>query len=164
MRKWLVTVAAVAFTAVASAQPAAAAGPTREPVNYSDTVVLTGVCAFPVNVAVTVTGSQTVFTDQNGNTTRIEIHTVEQDVFTANGKTLVGLPYRTNARLLFDRQTGEVTHFYASGVISCVHLPGDLFLTAGRLDVTAHPGAPFFLQPDVGAQGNVASFCAALAA
>ena len=164
MRKWLFAVAAVAFTAVASAQPAAAAAPTREPVKFSDTIVLTGVCAFPVNVTVTVTGSQTVFTDQNGTTTRVEVHTVEQDVFTANGKTLVGLPYRTNTHVLIDPQTGEETHVYATGVVQRVPLPGGgLFLTAGRLDVTAHPGTEFFLQPDVGAQGNVAGFCAALA-
>jgi hypothetical protein len=164
LRKWLFAIAGPALAAVGSPQPAAATAPTREPVNISATVVLTGVCAFPVTITFTQSGSQTVFTDQNGNTTRAEIHTVEQDVFTANGKILVRLPYTTNAHELFDPQTGEVTQFYASGVISRVQLPGgDVFLTAGRLDVTAHPGAPFFLQPDVGAQGNVAGFCAALA-
>jgi hypothetical protein len=164
MRKWLIAIAGAALAAVGSAQPAAAVAPTREDINSSDTVVLTGVCAFPVTITFTQTGSQTVFTDQNGNTTRLELHTVERDVFTANGKTLVGLPYTTNARVLIDPQTGEVTDFYATGLISRVPLPGGgLFLTAGRLEVTAHPGAPFFLQPDVGAQGNVAGFCAALA-
>ena len=159
MRKWLFAVAAVALAAVGSAQPAAAAAPTREPINISDTTVLTGVCPFPVNVAATITGSQTVFTDNSGTTTRVEVHTVEQDVFTANGKTLVGLPYRTNAHVLIDPRSGEETHVYASGVISRVPLPGgDLFLTAGRLDVAAHPGTETFLQPDVGAQGNVAGF------
>jgi len=164
MRKWLFAIAGVALAAVGSAQPAAAAAPTREPINISATVVLTGFCAFPVNIAATVTGSQTVFTDQNGNTTRTELHAVEQDVFTANGKTLVGLPYTYNVHTLFDPQTGAVTHAYATGLVSRVPLPGgDLFLTAGRLDFAAHPEATFFLQPDVGAQGNVAGFCAALA-
>ena len=137
---------------------------TQEPINISDTTALTGVCPFPVNVAATITGSQTVFTDNSGTTTRAEVHTVEQDTFTANGKTLIGLPYRTNAHVLIDPQTGEETHVYASGVISRVPLAGGvLFLTAGRLDVAAHAGTETLLQPDVGAQGNVAGFCAALA-
>jgi hypothetical protein len=47
---------------------------------------------------------------------------------------------------------------------SRVQLPGgDVFLTAGRLDFAADPDAQFILQPDVGAQGNIAGFCAALA-
>jgi hypothetical protein len=164
MRKWLFAIAGAALAAVGLAQPAAAAAPTRQDINLSGSAVLTGVCAFPVTITFTQTGSQTTFTDQNGNTTRLELHTVEQDVFTTNGKTLVGLPYTTNARVLIDPQTGDITNFYAAGLISRVRLPGgDLFLTAGRLDVTAHPGASFFLQPDVGAQGNVAGFCAALA-
>jgi hypothetical protein len=165
MRKWLFAVGAAALAAaVGSAQPAAAAAPTREPVNISTTVVLTGVCAFPVNIAVTFNGTQTTFTDQSGNTTRVEIHAVEQDVFTANGKTLVGLPYTANAHEVFDPQSGEVTQYHVSGVISRVPLPGgDVFLSAGRIDFLAHPDAPFFLQPDVGAQGNIAGFCAALA-
>ena len=165
MRKLLFAVATAALTAVGFAQPAAADAPTRtKDISFSGMDVLTGICAFPVTLTSTNTGTSTVFTDQNGNTTRVEIHTVEQDVFTANGKTLVGLPYRTNTHVLIDPQTGVETHVYATGVVQRVPLPGGgLFLTAGRLDVTAHPGTEFFLQPDVGAQGNVAGFCAALA-
>jgi hypothetical protein len=88
--------------------------------------------------------------------------THEQDVFSANGKTLVGLPYNFKTALVFDRTTGELTHIYARGVASRVRLPGgDLFLTAGRIDFINHP-EPFVLQPDVGAQGNIGGFCAAL--
>jgi hypothetical protein len=164
MRKWLFAVAAVALGVVGSAQPAAAAAPIHQDVSFSDTATLTGICAVPVRVDLTATGSETVFTDRNGTVTRVEQHLVEQDVFTANGNTLVGLPYRFNLRILFDLESGEVTHVYATGVVSRVPLPnGDVFLTAGRADFVAHPGVSFLLQPDVGAQGNVAGFCAALA-
>jgi hypothetical protein len=51
----------------------------------------------------------------------------------------------------------------SSGVVERVPLPGgDFFLTAGRVDVFANP-EPFILQPDVGSQGNLQGFCAALA-
>jgi hypothetical protein len=164
MRKWLFAVAAAALTAVGFAQPAAADAPTTRSFTSTDMGVVTGVCAFPVNVTSTSTIRETVFTDQSGRTTRVQWHVVERDVFTANGKTLVGLPYTFNLRVLFNPRTGELTHVYAAGVVSRVPLPGgDVFLTAGRADFTAHPGASFLLQPDVGAQGNVAGFCAALA-
>jgi hypothetical protein len=66
--------------------------------------------------------------------------------------------------VVIDPQTGDVIHDYATGVASRVQLPGgDLFLTAGRVDFVAHPDEAFVLQPDVGAQGNLAGFCAALA-
>jgi hypothetical protein len=164
MRKWLIAGAVAALGVVGLAQPAAAAEPTRQDFTVTDTTVLTDVCPFPVTVELTMTGTRIDFFDENGTLTRIELHSVEQDVFTANGKTLVGLPYTFNTHVLFDPQTGDVTHVYATGVVSRVPLPGgDLFLTAGRADFTAHPGAAFLLQPDVGAQGNLAGFCAALA-
>jgi hypothetical protein len=163
MRRFLSSLAAAMLASVAFASTAAAAEPIREDISFSDTVVLTDVCSFPITVDVTVTGTQTTFVDQNGDVTRVQIHNVEQDVFTANGKTLVGIPYTFNIQVLFDPDTGEVTHVYASGLVSRVPLPGgDFFLTAGRLDFAAHPGATFLIQPDVGVQGNLAGFCAAL--
>jgi hypothetical protein len=163
MRRFLSTVAAVLLAAVAFAPTAAAVEPITEDISFSDTGVLADVCSFPITIEGTVTGTQTSFFDQNGNLTRVQIHIVEQDVFTANGRTLVGLPYTFNIQVLFDPDTGEVTHVFASGLASRVPLPGgDFFLTAGRLDFAAHPGTTFVLQPDVGAQGNLAGFCAAL--
>jgi hypothetical protein len=163
MRRFLSTVAAVLLAAVAFAPTAAAVEPITEDISFSDTAVLADVCSFPITIEATATGTQTSFFDQDGNLTRVQIHIVEQDVFTANGRTLVGLPYTFNIRVLFDPDTGEVTHVFASGLASRVPLPGgDFFLTAGRLDFAAHPGTTFVLQPDVGAQGNLAGFCAAL--
>ena len=164
MRRLLFALTAAVVAAGLMAQPAAAAKPTREDFTVTDTAVLTDVCAFPVTVDMTLTGTLTRLFDRNGDPTRIEVHIREHDVFTANDKTLVGLPYTFNNAVLYDRETGEITHVFASGVASRVPLPeGDVFLTAGRIDFTAHPGASFILQPDVGAQGNVDGFCAGLA-
>jgi hypothetical protein len=164
MRRLLSTAAVVALGAAALAAPATAVKPERNDFVFSDQAVLTDVCPFPVTVDFRTTGTETLFFDKDGNLTRIQIHQVEQDVFTANGNTLVGLPYTFNLQVLFDPATGEVLHVFASGVASRVPLPGgDVFFTAGRIDFIAHPGATFLLQPDVGAQGNLAGFCAALA-
>jgi hypothetical protein len=163
MRRFLATGVAAVLATAALPATAAAVEPIREEISSSDTVVLADVCSFPVTAEATATGTQTSFFDDEGNLTRIEIHIVEQDVFSANGRTLVGLPYTFNIQVLFDPDSGEVTHVYASGVVSRVPLPdGDFFLTAGRLDFAAHPDTSFLLQPDVGAQGNLAGFCAAL--
>ena len=164
MRRSTIAVAAALVWAVAAVVPTAAVAPIREDIDRSGNAVLTDVCAFPITVEFTQTGTDTLFFDQSGALTRIHGHVVEQDVFTANGKTLHGLPYTFNVTVVFDQQTGEVAHVYATGVVSRVPLPGgDVLLTAGRLDFLAHPGTSFLVQPDVGGQGNVAGFCAALA-
>lgn len=154
---------AIAVVVTALAQAAAASQPLREDFHRSGTGVLSDVCSFPVTVDFTQTGTDTYFFDRNGDVERIAGHVVEQDTFTANGKTVAGSQYNFNVRVLFDSDAGVVTNVFASGVISRVRLPGgDLFLTAGRLDFVAHPGASFLIQPDVGAQGNITGFCAAL--
>jgi hypothetical protein len=163
MRRFLFTVVAAGLAAAALAPTAAAVEPIKEDISFSNTGVLTDVCSFPVTVEATNTGTQTSFSDHEGNLTRVQIHNVEQDVFSANGRTLVGLPYTFNIQVLFDPDSGDPTHIYASGLASRVPLPGgDFFLTAGRIDFAAHPDATFVIQPDVGAQGNLAGFCAAL--
>jgi hypothetical protein len=165
MRRFVLAVAVALASAVVIAQPAAAVAPVREDLPpFTATAVLPDVCPFPVTVHSMLTGFQTTFFDRDGNVTRVVIDTAEQDTFTANGKTLVGLPFTFKVTLLFD-ENGELTHIYATGVSSRVRLPGgDLFLTAGRIDFINHPGEDFVLQPDVGAQGNIAGFCAALSA
>jgi hypothetical protein len=155
---FLVTVGAVIF-----ALSAVADRPTRIPfegVTFS--TVLTDVCAFPINVDSTISGTETDYVDHSGALTRIFIHQVEQDTFTANGKTLVGTPYTVNTEILFD-SNGNVTHVYASGLFETIPLPdGSLFVSAGRADFTQHPGVGFLLSPDMGNSGNLAAFCAAL--
>jgi hypothetical protein len=155
--------AMVALSAAVFVSAAAGAEPTKfdlPPDTFTSTV--TGVCAFPVSVSYTVSGTETDFVDQSGALTMIHLHVVEQDVFSANGKTLTGLPYTFNIDVLFD-SSGNLTHVYASGVVSRVPLPdGTVFFTAGRNDFVLHPGVDVLIQPDRGAQGDVAGFCAAL--
>jgi hypothetical protein len=144
------------------AYPAAAVEPTRVPIDQTDTFVVRDICNFPVTITATLVGTETTFYDQSGAVTRVQVHVVEQDVFTANRETLTGLPYTFNIRVLFE--DGEVTHVYASGIVARVPLPdGTVFLSAGRLDFAAHPGAEYRIVPDVGRSGDVAAFCAALA-
>jgi len=155
--------AVVTLSAAVFVSAAAAAQPTK--IDFppaTSTSTITGVCAFPVSVSFTASGTETDFVDQSGALTRIHVHIVEQDVFSANGKTLTGLPFTFNIDVLFD-SSGNLTHVYASGEVSRVPLPGgSVFHTAGRADFVLHPGVDFLLQPDRGAQGDVAGFCAAL--
>jgi hypothetical protein len=141
---FLLSLIALGTTAVL-AQPAAAVEPTTEPIDGTDTFVVEDVCSFPVALTATLVGTETTFYDQSGAVTRIQIHIVEQDVFSANGESLTGLPFTFNIQ-------------------ERVPLPdGTVFLSAGRLDFAAHPGSDFRIVPDVGRSGDVAAFCAALA-
>ncbi len=153
----------VAVGAVIFALSALADRPTRIP--FTDVTVsgvLTDVCAFPVNVDATISGTETDYVDQSGTVTRIFVHEVEQDTFTANGRTLMGTPFTFNVEVLFD-SNGNVTHIFASGLVETIPLPdGSLFVSAGRLDFTQHPGVQFLLSPDMGHTGDLAAFCAAL--
>jgi hypothetical protein len=109
-----------------------------------------------------VSGTQIVYFNADGSVNRVYFHQVEQDTFSANGKSISGEPYDSNVQILFD-SNGNLTHVYASGVVEHLVLPsGTLLLSAGRLDFLNHPGVAFILSPDVGNPGDVAAFCAAL--
>jgi hypothetical protein len=162
MRRLLVLVAALAVGA-SFASTAAADQPSKTTDTFTSTSVLTDVCPFPVVVEATSTFTEIVFVDASGNVTRISYNATEQDTFSANGKSLTGVPYAYNIQVLFD-SSGNVTHVYANGLVSKVVLPdGTLFVAAGRVDFTLHPDEPFVISPDVGTSGNVEAFCAALA-
>ena len=163
MLRRLTAVFLVAVGAVIFALSALADRPTRtEFTGLTFSNVLTDVCAFPVNVDSTISGFEIDYRDQSGALTRIFVHQVEQDTFTANGRTLVGTPFTYNVDILFD-SSGNVTHIFAQGLVETIPLPdGSLFISAGRADFTQHPGVGFLLSPDMGNPGNVAGFCAAL--
>jgi hypothetical protein len=153
----------VAVGAVIFALSALADRPTRTQfTGLTASSVLTDVCAFPVNVDSTFSGTEIDYVDQSGELTRIFLNQVEQDTFTANGRTLVGTPYTFNTQVLFD-SSGNVTHIFGSGLVETIPLPdGSLFISAGRLDFTQHPGVQFLISPDMGNPGNIEGFCAAL--
>jgi hypothetical protein len=162
MLRRLTAVFLVAVGAVIFAFSALAVPPTRtafEGVTGSN--VLTDVCAFPVNVDWTVSGTEIDYFDQSGTLTRIFLHQTEQDTFTANGRTLVGTPFQFNFDALFDSD-GNVTQAFTDGVVETIRLPdGTLFISAGRTDWTQRLGG-WVLSPDMGNSGNLAAFCAAL--
>jgi hypothetical protein len=155
---------AIALSALGiSASAAFAAKPVMYEVTFSSSDVLTDVCSFPVGIDGNVTLAGTDFVDDSGVVTRSSWHMVEQDTFTANGKMLVGIPFRFNVEVHFD-SSGNPTHWYIGGVFEKIPLPdGSLFISAGRIDFTDHPGATYILSPDKGNPGNIAGFCAALA-
>ncbi len=150
---------AAVFVATASAAP-----PVKtEFSNVAFSSVLTGVCPFDVEVDSVVSGFEIDFFDKAGNIVKAQIHQVEQDTFSANGKTLTGIPFTFNLTFQLD-SNGDPTAIIATGVAEKIPLPdGSLFVSAGWLNFADHPGAEFLLSPDRGAQGNVAGFCAALA-
>jgi hypothetical protein len=163
MLKRLMIVFVIAVSAVIFTSSAAADKPTRtEFAGLTFTSVLTDVCQFPVTVDSTISGFEIDYFDKSGALTRIFDHVVEQDTFTANGKTLVGIPFTFNVQVLFD-SSGNVTNIFENGLVEKIPLPdGSLFVSAGRTDFANHPGAQFLLSPDKGNPGNVAGFCAAL--
>jgi hypothetical protein len=167
-RAWLgvtrfLLASAISAIAAFAASPAAAAPPARIEYTYATDVVLTDVCSFPIDVVLSQTVSQINFYDQSGLLTRIFAHVVEQDTFTANGNTLVGLPFVFNVQVIYDDE-GNWVHNYSNGLVEKIPLPdGSLFVSAGRLDWVQHPLAVFILSPDKGNPGNSAGFCAALA-
>ena len=156
----------VAVGAAIFALPAAAGQPTKYPLVAAFSGVMIDLCPFSINVDSTFNGHALDFVDKNGVVVNTRIHVVEQDTFTANGKTLVGLPFTFNIEMFFDSD-GNMTGFLADGVLERVPLPdGKMFVSAGRLDAFAylldHPDAVFILTPDKGNPGNLAGFCAAL--
>jgi hypothetical protein len=155
---------ALTLSALGVSAPAALAA---QPTKFEGTLTvggdITDVCSFTVHNDAAISFTEIDFLDKSGALTRIFSHSLEQDTFTANGKTLVSIPYTFNMEVLFD-SSGNVTHVFADGVLAKIPLPdGSLFVSAGRVDFTAHPGAIFILSPDKGNPGNVAGFCAALA-
>jgi hypothetical protein len=138
-----------------------------KPVKYEYTFpwndVLSDICSFPINIVGINNYMEIDFFNKSGSLTRIYVHGVQQDTYSANGKTLVGLPYTYNVEMLFD-SSGNITNNYANGVYEKIPLPdGSLFISAGRTNFMEHPNVGFLISPDKGNPGNIAGFCAALA-
>lgn len=138
--------------------------PVFELVSFSGTDVIaadSGLCPFPVDIAFVMNGHNRLYFDKRGDLVRVGVHVIEQDTFSANGKVLVGEPFHNVQEAIF--RNGTVVHVYETGVVERVPLPGgDVFLSAGRLDFSAH-GWSFVFTPDKGKSGDLQAFCAALA-
>jgi len=161
MRQLLV-VLATAVVIAAFAPAAAADQPARH--QFAGTVesVLEGACPFSIDVVSVLSARVTVFAYPSGATKKEQYHLVEQDTFSANGKSLAGVPFTFNATWLYD-PSGTLTSVFTDGVGEKVPLPdGSLFISAGRFDFFAHGLPTFMLTPDHGASVNLEGFCAAL--
>ena len=164
VRRTLFVGLAAVLGAVVFASTAAAAPPVKTTFsNVPFSSVMSGTCPFDVTVDSVFSGFEIDYFDQAGTFVKAQIHQTEVDTFSANGKTLTGIPYTFNLDFRFD-SSGNATQLLATGVASKVLLPdGSLFVSAGQVDFLAHPGATFVLSADPGNPGNVAGFCAALA-
>jgi hypothetical protein len=138
-----------------------------KPEKYSDSYAFTGiVMPIPCKFVVTASGSATytgrAYFDSDGLLVRTEDRTIEQDTFSANGKTLVGEPYSFNMTMRFDSQE-NTTSWVESGFAERVRLPdgGGLFMNVGHFDVLEGDGWAW--TPDHGHTGDIDAFCAALA-
>jgi hypothetical protein len=128
----------------------------------SGSLVVTDLCSFPITIVASQDVTEMDFVNSSGAITRLQVHVVEQDTFSANGKTLIGEPYTWNLDIRFD-SSGNVTQVYEEGVIEKVWLPdGSLFMTAGRVNLVARGFPQIVLIPDAGRTVNLAGLCAAL--
>ena len=144
------------------APSASAAPPVKSEITFSDAGVLDDVCAFPVAVHATGSGTETDFFDSSGTLTRVRVHVTEQTTYSANGTSLTTVPFTYSIALGFD--DSGLSQAFITGVIARVPLPdGGLLISAGRVDLAARGFPQFILTPDVGATVNLDKFCAALA-
>jgi hypothetical protein len=161
MRILKLVLCAVAF-ALLPAASAAGDTPIKTTTTQSFTTVIEDVCSFPITADSVLTTTAITFTDASGTLQRLQLHVVEQDVFSANGVSLASTPYTFNQQVIFD-PSGDAVHAYASGEVVRIPLPdGSVFFSAGRLDFVTF-GGQFALTPQVGLSGDVSALCAALA-
>jgi hypothetical protein len=158
----LVAFGAAIGLAVVFAPMATADQPVITHKTTSATTVLTGACSFPITVDFTVSETDRFFFDTSGTLIRESAQANEQDTFTANAKSLTGLPYTVNLVAHFD-SSGNITQLYADGVIERVPLPeGSVFQSAGRVNFAADGFPDFTITSDWGSARNLTGFCAAL--
>lgn len=137
-----------------------------KPISYSfdfaGDAVITDLCPFPINFH---SEMHAVWTDffVDGQLTKSLIFVTEQDTFSTEAVTLVGLPYQYNVKHFFDRD-GNMTLNFSVGVAEKVPLPdGTLFIAAGQINYFNHPDGALVFTPDMGTSGKVDAFCAAIA-
>jgi hypothetical protein len=160
---WKPALSLVVVTFFVVAATARAEKPVVFPFAIAATNIWTDGCSFPVIVDVSNSGTATVFFDGSGALKRVHLHITEQDTFSANGKSVVGIPYTFNMELGFD-SGGNQTEQVATGVAGKARLPdGGLFIAAGQIDFAAQGFPQFSFSPDSGTVQNLDGLCAALA-
>jgi hypothetical protein len=158
----VVLVFAVVIAALAPVTAADQPVVSQYPVSGSG--VWSDMCPFSVYLETSANVVERQFFDKSGALTMTHMHWVEQDTFSANGKSLIGVPYTFNIQFLIN-SSGNITRLVMDGILEKVQLPdGKLFMTVGRYDVVANdfPEGPVW-RPDKGATVNLGGFCRALA-
>jgi hypothetical protein len=160
MRRVALLIIALAIAAAIPPSSAAAGKPEKFSFDFTTSATVTTFCPFPVDITSSVQGHEVDFFDESGALVSAITHITEQDTFSANGKTLVGDPFRFN--ILWSFEGDDAVGIVALGVAEKVRLPdAKLFLSAGVLDFLAQ-GVDFSLRTDPGRTGDIDAFCAAL--
>lgn len=161
MRRFgMALVLAVSLVAMAAPVASAAAPPARP---YHGTSQITGIrpdaglgCVSPVEWEFVSTFTYADFSLKDGRIREVG-HQVEQDTFSANGKTLVGNPYKNNYTLVVSGDWQTYYSFVGSGTYLSVTLPdGTLIESSGRIDWM---GLSVAWTPDNGHTGDIAAIC-----
>ena len=152
---WLLVTLAAAISAAVLAPTAMATPPAMDTYSASGFAGDVGLCSFPVALSWSETVARTSFFDQSGNLIRRHLVLTEQDIFSANGKTLTSEPYTVSVETYFEN--GVVIGRQISGVGERVPLPG------GGVYIVAGQASEFGFIVDHGTNGDVSAFCAALA-
>lgn len=141
--------------------PAFAYNPTTWTITDNGSYVDKTICPFNVKVEFTATQTLTAYLNDDG-TWRMGHHvSSEQEIFSANGKTIVGDEYHFTIHNKFDpNNPTSVLYGSYEGIVEQVHLPdGGVMLISGRLEW----GYNFTNQTFIGNPGDWAPLCAALA-
>jgi hypothetical protein len=161
MRNLALLAVAVLATCVAVAS-ATAASQQRYAVAFTAPVTVSNMCPFDLDVVSTVNGFEVDHFNDDGALVGLELQVTEQDRYSAHGKTLVGVPISVHLIQKFDAD-GNVISAVGTGVYVKVRLPdGQLWMTAGHVDLTQVPLGSWIFEPDNGHWSDTAPFCAAL--
>lgn len=157
-RPFAILLGLVALIGGAFADKASATPPARQQFSVAGfTTTIGSLCSFPIELTVLVGDVDETDYFHGGQLVAVHQHVVEQDSFSANGKTLTTHLYTGNLDVTFDA-SGNPT-VVGEGVFEMVPLPGGgLFLAAGK---TTFQGGVAFI-PNKGAVVNLDGFCAAL--
>jgi hypothetical protein len=163
-RGWLFLTLVVALAAAVTAATAAASPPERVSGTLDLSLSLGRYCSFPIAIDAHVDYVTTNFFDSTHVRVRTQAHIHEQDVFSANGISLTGLPFSFTLDFYY-APDGTETKAKSVGVVEKIPLPsGKLYILAGYVDLFDLPPGQgdFILTVTHGNPGDADALCAAL--
>jgi hypothetical protein len=156
----LLAVGFLTAAALAFAGQASAATPVIGTFQFNEQFIDEGAsaaCGFPVSVDLTGGGMYRVFLDEQGNPTRIQVHTDATGTMSANGISLQEVDHNTD---FIDLQAGTET---LVGIVFREFLPGlgIVIMDVGRVSGT-DGSVTFEAGPHPALDGDLTRLCAAL--